>query len=144
MVSLILRLVTLYLDASTLEPDHEHYSDPSAVPCLCGRHMGIDFGFDCSKRNPALLQRLIRLSSLVCQLCKGFSHIVACRFFLGFVGKLDILLQSAWAEGYRRGCHLSWCNLLSFPVVYQEGNGFQDRSVSGETHRFFPLALTSR
>lgn len=42
----------LSLDASALEFDHEHSSNPSAVSCLCNHRMGIGIGFDRGKRQP--------------------------------------------------------------------------------------------
>ena len=46
-------VLTPRLDAGTLESGHEYGSDPSAIPCLCNRHMGACLGVNCGKRNPS-------------------------------------------------------------------------------------------
>ena len=53
--------------------------------------MGIDLRFDSGKSYPALADADDSIF-LVHQLCKNFSHIVACRFFLGFVGEYNGIL----------------------------------------------------
>lgn len=88
--------LTTRLDASALKFGHEHRSNPSVIPCLCHCHMGIDLGPDFGKPRP---HPRPFTSSIARQLCQNFSHIVVCRFFLGFVGKRVLSLRQRGLTG---------------------------------------------